>query len=168
MRLIARSTIIASALAIVATAAPAASARPNLDPFTPGLSQSANSRPEVHANADHQGPQTDAVGIPPSLPRATAPERAANRQARQQEARWLAYKQPKNAKYSNDANNGYANDIAASVVHVVSRNGRFDWGDAGIGAAGALGLAILGAGGAFAVSQQRRARRSKASAPITS
>lgn len=65
MRLIARSTIIASALAIVATAAPAASARPNLDPFTPGLSQSANSRPEVHANADHQGPQTDAVGIPP-------------------------------------------------------------------------------------------------------
>ena len=125
----------------------------------------------MHANADHQGPQTDAVGIPPSLPRATAPERAANRQARQQEARWLAYKQPKNAKYSNDANNGYANDIAASgprIVHVVSRNGRFDWGDAGIGAAGALGLAILGAGGAFAVSQQRRARRSKASAPITS
>jgi hypothetical protein len=171
MRLAARSTIIASALAIVATAVPAASARPNLDPFLPGPSQSANPRPEMHANADHQGPQTGAVGISPSLPRATASERAAIRQAQQQEALRFPYKQPKSAKYSNAANNGYANDIATRgprIVHVVPPNGRFDWGDAGIGAAGGLGLAILGVGGAFAVSQQRRARRSKASAPITS
>jgi hypothetical protein len=171
MRLAARSTIIASALAIVAIVVPAALARPNLDPVTSGLTQSANPRPEVHANANHHGPQTPAVRIPPNLPRATASEHAAIRQAQEQEAQRLAYTQPKSATYSKAENNGYANHIATSgprIVHVVSPNGRFDWGDAGIGAAGGLGLAVLGLGGAFAVSQQRRARRSKTTAATTS
>jgi hypothetical protein len=36
--------------------------------------------------------------------------------------------------------------------------GGFDWGDAGIGAAGGLGLSMLGLGGALVISSQRRAR----------
>ena len=42
----------------------------------------------------------------------------------------------------------------------VPQNG-FDWGDAGIGAAGGLALSMIAVGGAFAVSQ-RRSRRSTA------
>ncbi|MEA2214234.1 MAG: hypothetical protein QOF83_4182 [Solirubrobacteraceae bacterium] len=41
----------------------------------------------------------------------------------------------------------------ATIVHVTAPSG-FDWGDAGIGAAGGLGLAIAGLGGALAVSQR--------------
>jgi len=43
----------------------------------------------------------------------------------------------------------------------------FDWGDAGIGAAGALGLVTLATAGALVISQ-RRARRPRGSAGATS
>jgi hypothetical protein len=43
----------------------------------------------------------------------------------------------------------------------------FDWGDAGIGAAGGLALAMLGLGGALAVSSQRRARHPNPTAPTS-
>ena len=42
----------------------------------------------------------------------------------------------------------------------------FDWGDAGIGAAGGLTLAMLGVGGGLALSQ-RRSRRTGTSAVVT-
>jgi hypothetical protein len=164
-------TALALTLVISATAATAASARPNLKPIPAGQSQVASPRPGVHANPDEQGPQTDEAGIPPILRRATPSQRPAIRQAQQREAQRLAYSQPKNAKYSNAETNAYANYTTTSAprtVRIVSHNGGFDWGDAGVGAAGGLGLAILGVGGAFAVSQQRRTRRSKGSAAITS
>jgi hypothetical protein len=44
---------------------------------------------------------------------------------------------------------------------VTARNSGFDWGDAGIGAAGGLALSMVGLGGALAVSQ-RRTRRATA------
>jgi hypothetical protein len=44
-----------------------------------------------------------------------------------------------------------------AIVRVESRSG-FDWGDAGIGAAGGIAISIASLGGALAVSQ-RRARR---------
>ena len=47
-----------------------------------------------------------------------------------------------------------------AVVRVQAPQSGFDWGDAGIGAAG-LALSVIGIGGAFAVSQ-RRSRRSTA------
>lgn len=47
-----------------------------------------------------------------------------------------------------------------AVARVQAPQGGFDWGDAGIGAAG-LALSVIGIGGAFAVSQ-RRSRRSTA------
>jgi hypothetical protein len=46
------------------------------------------------------------------------------------------------------------------VVRIETPQSGFDWGDAGIGAAGGVALAMLGLGGALAVSQ-RRPRRSR-------
>ena len=48
------------------------------------------------------------------------------------------------------------------VVRITAPASGFDWGDAGIGAAGGLALAMLGVGGALAISQHRpqRTRRS--------
>jgi len=43
----------------------------------------------------------------------------------------------------------------------------FDWGDAGIGIAAGVALSMIGLGGALAVSQ-RRTRRSRGSAAVTS
>jgi hypothetical protein len=46
----------------------------------------------------------------------------------------------------------------AVIVRVSSAKSGFDWGDAGIGAAGGLGLSLIALAGGLAVSQ-RRARR---------
>jgi hypothetical protein len=65
-------------------------------------------------------------------------------------------------------NGGYGPAVVRSVVVPVARpKGGFDWGDAGIGAAAAIGLAMLGVAGAFALSQ-RRARRSGRSTALIS
>jgi hypothetical protein len=53
------------------------------------------------------------------------------------------------------------------VVTVQAPTNGFDWGDAGIGAAGALGLAMLALAGALAITQ-RRAHRPSGSARSTS
>jgi hypothetical protein len=45
-----------------------------------------------------------------------------------------------------------------AVVHVTADANGFDWGDAGIGAAGGLTISMVGLGGGLVVSQ-RRARR---------
>ena len=164
-------TALALTLVISATGTTAASARPNLEPTPAGQSQAANSGPQIHPNAGERGPHTDEAGTPPILRRATPSQRPAIRQAQQQEAQRLAYNQSKSAPYSNAENNAYATDTTASAprtVHVVSHNAGFDWGDAGVGAVGGLGLAMLGVGGAFAVSQQRRTRRPKGSTASTS
>jgi hypothetical protein len=44
------------------------------------------------------------------------------------------------------------------IVRVIVPTGGFDWGDAGIGAAGGLALSMLGLGGALVISSRRRAR----------
>jgi hypothetical protein len=41
------------------------------------------------------------------------------------------------------------------IVRVITPNSGFDWGDAGIGAAGGLALAMVGVGGTLALSQRR-------------
>jgi hypothetical protein len=48
---------------------------------------------------------------------------------------------------------------APTIVHVTAPGGGFDWGDAGIGAAGGLALSILGLGSALAVSDRRTRRQ---------
>lgn len=49
----------------------------------------------------------------------------------------------------------------ATIVRVTAPNNGFDWGDAGIGAAGGFALSMVALGGALAVSQSR-ARRTTA------
>ena len=43
------------------------------------------------------------------------------------------------------------------IVHVTTPTS-FDWGDAGIGAAGGLAISMLGLGGALVITSQRRTR----------
>jgi hypothetical protein len=44
------------------------------------------------------------------------------------------------------------------IVRVIAPQSGFDWGDAGIGAAGGVALTMLGIGTALAISSQRRPR----------
>jgi hypothetical protein len=157
-------TSVALALALVASAAPAG-ARP-FDLNASGSEVPAGS-PSMHVSSQ----PTQPAGVPPVLSVATRSQRAALQQAQQHERlAYLAHHQPKGAQYSSAEMNAYATrtGVPSTVVRVVSHDGRFDWGDAGIGAAGGLGLALVGLGGAFAISQQRQARRSKGSAAISS
>jgi hypothetical protein len=157
------ATSLALALTLAASAAPAG-ARP-FDLNASGSEVPAGS-PGMHASS-----QTQPAGVSPILSVATRSQRAALQQAQHQERlAYLAHQQPKGAQYSSAEMNAYAtpSGVPSTVVRVVSHDGRFDWGDAGIGAAGALGLALVGLGGAFAFSQQRQARQSKGSAAITS
>ena len=156
--------VLAVTLVLSASAAPDAVARLNLEPGAPIFqSQTANPRPEVPAS-----PNQRATGIPPILPASAPALRTEIRHDEQQKAERFAYTVPTNARYSSAATNGYSNVKAPSVpnmgVHVVARNDGFDWGAAGIGAAGGLILVTVGAGTAFAVTQQRRTRRNE-SAP---
>ena len=48
---------------------------------------------------------------------------------------------------------------APTIVHLTTPSGGFDWGDAGIGAAGGVALSILGLGSALAVSGRRTRRQ---------
>lgn len=52
-----------------------------------------------------------------------------------------------------------------AVVRVQAPQSGFDWGDAGIGAAGAVALAMLGMGGALVISQRPRRTRHGTAGP---
>jgi hypothetical protein len=52
-------------------------------------------------------------------------------------------------------------------VRIISGDSAFDWGDAGIGAAGGIALSMVGFGGALAVSQNR-ARRTRGTTALPS
>jgi hypothetical protein len=166
-------TALALTLGISAIAATSALARPNLEPSQPSQSQAANARPEVHPNADLQARRTGNAGIPPILRRATPPERARIRQAEQNAGQ--AQKENKQllsyTKFSTAETNAYAHvpgsNIRPETAPDISHNGRFDWGDAGIGGAGGFALALLGLGGVLMVSR-RHAHRSRGSATATS
>jgi hypothetical protein len=54
--------------------------------------------------------------------------------------------------------------VPQAVVRIQTPPSGFDWGDAGIGAAGGLALAMIGLGGALVVSQ--RPRRSRQTTPL--
>lgn len=160
------ATSVALALALAASATPAGAR-----PFD--LNANGSYVPAGSASMQAARQATTPTGVPPILAAATRSQRAALQQAQQQEREaYLAHHQPNGAQYSSAEMNLYAHatptGVAGTVVHVVSHDGSFNWGDAGIGAAGGLGLALVGLGSAFAVSQQRRPRRPKGSAAITS
>ena len=55
---------------------------------------------------------------------------------------------------------------AVQVVRV-SASGGFDWGDAGIGAAGGLGLSMLGVAGSLGVTRRRDRRSGQSAQPAS-
>lgn len=92
---------------------------------------------------------------------ATKPSQTASlRQAHRQERNaYLADHHPKSATYSSAEMNAYASAIPSAVpstvVHIGSPDGRFDWGDAGFGAAGGIALSLLALGGMRGASRYR-------------
>jgi hypothetical protein len=63
---------------------------------------------------------------------------------------------------------------APTIVRITSPDGRFDWGDAGIGAVGGFAVSMIAVGGALVASARRprplgrQERRSPAPQPFTS
>jgi hypothetical protein len=57
-------------------------------------------------------------------------------------------------------------DTPATIVRVTTPSG-FDWGDAGVGAAGALGLAMLTGAGALVITQRRTRRTTRSPGAIS-
>ena len=64
-----------------------------------------------------------------------------------------------------DTNSFTAPPAPATQIVRVSAPSSFDWGDAGIGAAGGVALSMLGIGGALVVSQRRTSRHTTRAAP---
>ena len=155
------ATTAAIILSLAAAGAPAASARP------------AGYVPTGHVPASNQTPATvysrpDRTMIPVSPPTTgggvtdgTSALRFLTPQERQRVAGISALGDPQLAA-SSDVATSAANPASApqALVRVHAQPGGFDWGDAGIGAAG-LALSVIGIGGAVAVSQ-RRSRRTTA------
>jgi len=134
-------------LSLAAAGTPAASAMParpepgGMTKPTPAAVYSRQDKSTIPATAP-----TQPTRLPPILPAGKPSQTAAFRQAEQQ-ARlvYLADRQPNSARYSSAEMNAYASAVP-TTVHVVSPDGRFDWGDAGIGAAGGIALLMLGLG----------------------
>lgn len=170
MSLASRSRLVAAVLMIGAIAAPAASAQFNVAPGgTPSATAQGRTTagaPVAHPNPDQQTAE-NLPGAPPILPRVPASEQAAIDRAQTAEAQALSYSPPPTARYSSAEFNAYArpvHPVAATTPTVNAPSGGFDWGDAGIGAAGGLALSMLGLGGALVVSQRRTRQRKSATA----
>jgi hypothetical protein len=112
--------------------------------------------------SNNSSSSTGGQGAPPILSAPTPSQSAAIQRAEQQAAEGSTL--PAGARYSNAEVNAYPSGSA--VTRASAPDGGFDWGDAGIGAAGALAIAMLAVGGGLAVSQ-RRARRPATSAVAT-
>jgi hypothetical protein len=147
-------------LSLAAAGVPAASARP-IDADAAGAAKPAPAA--VYSRQDKSmipaTAPTQPTRLPPILAAPKPPQRTALRQAEQQERlAYLADHQHRSARYSTSEMNAYASAIPTfprTAGHVVSLNGRFDWGDAGIGAAGGIALLMLGLGGIRGASRYR-------------
>jgi hypothetical protein len=73
---------------------------------------------------------------------------------------------PRKSGSTSDLANVRKGSASQPVVRIETAESGFDWGDAGIGAAGGVALAMLAVGGALAVSQ-RRPRRSRQTTPLS-
>jgi hypothetical protein len=126
------TTAAALILSVAAAGAPAASARPQ----GPDAATGGNQPPAVANQAPAVYSRQDKSTVPPASPSTSAVGTAPS-----------------------TSSGGIAKASAApTVIRVQAPSSGFDWGDAGIGAAGGLALAMLGLGGALAISSQRRAR----------
>ena len=169
MRLAVRSTVVASALAIAAIAAPAASARfdlgpqqrPYVNPSTgyvvpvaPPQAQTPGPSPEVHPNPDQQATQSG-TGKPP-ISHLSRPQQIAAIE-RLKELALLNHVPPSGRDSKADVNTT-AHPVAAPAPTLKAPDDGFDWGDAAIGAGITLTLALLITAGSFAVRQRSQPR----------
>jgi hypothetical protein len=162
MRLAARSTVVATCLAIVALA-PTAAARPAFDPPSVSVNpstgytlqdKSVSQATVVRSNPDQQVAR-QGVPIPPILGNTQAAEQAAIDRLK---AQHYTDKLPVNHAYSGAIYRGYS-PRGTAIVENQSPSTRpdtgFDWGDAAIGAAAGLALSLLVGGGAMALLRRR-------------
>lgn len=161
-----RITTAAAILSLAAAAAPTAIARPLDDPAIAAnrAPTTVYSRPDkavVPVNSPSRFDDTTATNpaLPPILPSVKAPQLAAIEQAARQAA---AYPPTNGAPYSNVELNAYTHALkrqsSSGVVVAATPHNGFDWGDAGVGAAGGLALAMPGLGAALLISQRRPPR----------
>ena len=61
--------------------------------------------------------------------------------------------------YANNSVGSAPASTPPTIVHLTTPSAGFDWGDAGIGAAGGVALSILGIGSALAISGRRTRRQ---------
>jgi hypothetical protein len=148
------ATTTAIILSLAAAGAPAASARPvDFLPASQHSSAAVDSRPEKTMI-----PVTGLV-IPGHATNGTGSTPAPTPQERRRVAGLSAYREGQlAASFATAANTG---SPPQAIVRVHAPQSGFDWGDAGLGAAGGLALSVIAVGGAFAVSG-RRSRRSTA------
>ena len=151
MRLAARSTLVATCLAIAALA-PTAAARPAVDPPSVSVNPSTGYTPQdksvsqttvVRSNPDQQVAR-HWVPIPPILGKTQAAEQAAIDRLK---AQHYTDKLPVNAAYSRRRSTATAASHPVSVqapkTPSANPDNGFDWGDAAIGAAAGLTLTLL-------------------------
>jgi hypothetical protein len=153
MRLAARTTIIAGALAIAAITAPAASARFDGFDGEPQHVAPSGSSARLYLNPV----PASGYGSP-----ATSNAGAADIRGIQAQGARVAHELA-----ARDAAVGSATVSSPPplVIKAYQPNG-FDWGDAGIGAAGGLVLSVVGVAGAVAVSRHRNRRTPNTTALI--
>jgi hypothetical protein len=149
------TTTAALILTLAGVAAPAATARPVDDPATPVSRTPAS----VYSR-----PDKTLIPVGPPATSGAAVGRAAllrslAQQKRQRVAALSAYREGQLATAFDIAATA-ANEASApqAVARVHAPQTGFDWGDAGIGAAGGLALAMLGVGGGLVISRQRPRR----------
>jgi hypothetical protein len=157
------STGVVVALALAAASAPGASARPADDPATAvnGAPTAVYSRPDK-SMIPASPPATSGAAVG----RAALPQSLAQQQ-RQRDAALSAYREGQLAIGFDVAGTANKTSAPQAIDRVDTPPSRFDWGDAGIGAAGGLALAMIGLGGALAVSQNR-ARRTRGTTGLPS
>ncbi|HKO28340.1 MAG TPA: hypothetical protein VJU80_12840 [Solirubrobacteraceae bacterium] len=133
-------------LTLVGVAAPGATARPADDPAI-----GVNRAPAIV----YSRPDKSLIPVSPPATSGGAGGRAAYREGQ------LATAADAAARAANRAS------APRAVVRIQTPQSGFDWGDAGIGAAGGLALSLIGVGGALAVSQNR-ARRTRRTTAVPS
>jgi hypothetical protein len=155
------ATTAAIILSLAAAGAPAASARPA--DYVPSRHQPATALDTRSNNSmiAVSPPATGSNAIDPSWVLSSLPP-----QDRDRVAALSALNDPQlraALRAANDIDVPAARNARTpqAVVRAHVPQSGFDWGDAGIGAAGGLALSMIAVGGAFAVSQ-RRSRRSTA------
>ena len=153
MRVTTFSRVFASALAIAAIAASAASAH---IPHELGLSTTADS--VVRPNPDQQ----TSSGTPAIQRSSEAAQVAAHNRAEALKQRALAYSLPRTAPYSvaNAADVASSRPVAGTAPTVPTSSDGFDYGDAAIGAAIVAAIAVLITAGALGLDRRSQPRHS--------